>query len=132
MSFGVISHACSTIFCSTSAAKALQQALVFVHGCAQLSPHRFRVFAQQGHVAVGGAAGEQVEHALLLQRLEATDQIPIAVLPALEVALKAALQMVGSGFAIAGGLLQKLQAGLNPAREAFVECAVCKQRQEGR
>ena len=50
---------------------------------------------------------EQVEHPLLLQGAEATDQITIAVLPALEIALKAALQISGSGFAIAGGLLQE-------------------------
>ena len=36
-----------------------------------------------------------------------------------------------SGFAIAGGLLQQLQARLNPVRKALVECAVCKQRQQG-
>ena len=107
------------------------QALMLSNCRAQLSPNRFRVFSQQWQVAVGGAAGEQVEHPLLLQGAKASDQITIAVVPAEQVPLKATLKVQRSGFAIAGGMLQQLQAGLNPVREAFVECAVSEQRQQG-
>ena len=89
------------------------------------------MFPQQWQVAVGGAAGEQVEHPLLLQGAKASDQIAVAVVPAEQVPLKATLKVQRSGFAIAGGLLQQLQARLNPVWEAFVECAICEQRQEG-
>ena len=107
------------------------QAMMFSNCGAQLGPNRFRVFSQQWQVAVCGTAGEQVEHSLLLQGAEASDQITVAVVPAAQVALKATLKVQCSGFAIAGGLLQQLQARLNPVREAFVEGAVCEQRQQG-
>ena len=107
------------------------QALMFSNSGAQLGPNRFRVFSQQRHVAVGGTAGEQVEHPLLLQGAKPSDQITFAVMPAEQVALKATLKVQCSGLAIAGGLLQQLQARLNPVREAFVEGAVCEQRQQG-
>ena len=57
------------------------QALVFSHRRAQLAAHRFRVMAQQGQIAVGGAAGEQVHHPNALQGGEALDQITVAALP---------------------------------------------------
>jgi hypothetical protein len=67
------------------------QPVVFSNSGAQLCSNRFRVFPQQWQVAVGGAAGEQVEHPLLLQGAKASDQIAVAVLPAEQVALKATL-----------------------------------------
>ena len=108
------------------------QALMLSNRCAQLGSNRFWMFQQQRHVTVGGTAGQQVEHPLLLQGAKASDQITVAVLPTQQIALKAALQMHGSCFAIAGGLLQEQQALLNPVRETFMKCAVSEQRQQGR
>ena len=52
--------------------------------------------AQQGQVAVGGAAGEQVHHPLALQSGEAMDQIAVAALPAPPVPLDRGRQVFGA------------------------------------
>jgi len=48
-----------------------QQPLVFAHGCEQLGSHGLGRIAQQRQVAVGGGAGEEIQHPRLLQPLEA-------------------------------------------------------------
>ena len=58
-----------------------QQAFVLAHCGDQLGPHRLWHLAQQGQVAVGGTAGDQIEHPLLLQPAEAWDQLPFGLTP---------------------------------------------------
>ena len=54
---------------------------MLAHGRDQLGPHRLRHLAQQGQVAVGGTASDQVEHPLLVQLAEAGDQLPLGMAP---------------------------------------------------
>ena len=87
--------------------------MVFPHSRAQLPAHRLRVLAQQGQIAVGGAAGEQVQHTLIpLQCCEAADQIAVAGDARLAGCLDVAARCFGGDLRVAVrvGLRQKVEA----------------------
>ena len=70
------------------------QALVLTDRSSKLPPHRFRVLAQQGQVAMGGSAGQQINGSAALQGGEPSDQIGVTALPGLQMALHRGGQMV--------------------------------------
>ena len=80
---------------------------------------------------MGGAAGDQVEHALLLQAPEARDQGPLDLNPLLHHRIELAGQVGGCLAELLRRLLQQLLALCDPGQEARVEGAVGQQRQQG-
>jgi len=105
---------------------------VFPHRRAQLPAHRFRVMAQQGQIAVGGAAGEQVHHPLALQGGEALDQIAVAALPGPPVPLDRGRQVLGAYAQGRVSLRQQIQPFVQPGGEALLEVLIAQQRQQRR
>jgi hypothetical protein len=92
-----------------------QLAFVFAHSIEQLGAHRLRHLAQEGQVAVGGAAGDQVHHALLLQLAEAGHQLALVVQPLLHHLLEL-LGQVGGGGGVARPGLAPVAAAAAPTR----------------
>ena len=77
-----------------------QEPVVFPHGRAQLGTNRFRMLTQQWQVAVGGTAGEQIEHALTLEGCEAANEIALALTPGPKMVLKTVGQMFCGDLAV--------------------------------
>ena len=104
-----------------------QQPLVFAHGCQQLGPHRLGPVPQEGQIAVGGGAGEQVEHPLVLQAPEAGHQVAAAGTPArLDVTEPAG--QVGLSQAIGGWRpLEQLQPQGQPGAETVGQQGTAQQ-----
>lgn len=104
---------------------------MLAHGIDQLGPHGFGAVAQQRQVAVGGGAGEQVEHSVLLQLPEAVQQLAAALDPALAGALQGLGQGGGSAAVAGWGLLQQQLALGEPVGEACAQHGIADQAQQG-
>ena len=94
------------------------------HRRAQLPAHRLRVMAQQGQVAVGGAAGEQVHHPLALQSREALDQIAVAALPGPLMPRDRGRKMLGAHAQGWVGLRQQIKPFVQPVGKALLEVLI--------
>ena len=108
-----------------------QQPLVFPHRREQLGAHGLGPVPQQGQIAVGGGAGEQVEHPLLLQAPEAGHQVAAPGPPTRLGVTELAGQIV-PGQAIGGwGPLEQLQPQGQPGAEALGQQGTAQQREQG-
>jgi len=87
--------------------------------------------AQQGQVAVGGSAGDQIQHPEVLQPGKPGDQAAIKGTPLLQ----GVAQLCGQGqrgrLLVGRGVGQELQAALEPGHKAMVQGRVAEQRQQG-
>ena len=108
-----------------------QQPLVFAHRRDQLGAHRLGPVPQQGQIAVGGGAGEQVEHPLLLQAPEAGHQVGAAG-PPVRQGLGQLAGQIGPGQATAGwGPIEQLQPHRQPGAETLGQQGITQQREQG-
>ena len=82
------------------------QTFVFPHGGDQLGPDGLRAFPQQGQVAVGGGAGDQIQHPQALQAPKAWQQFCLAVLPIGNQGSQAVAEVLGRCLTFGGGQLQ--------------------------
>lgn len=94
---------------------------MFPHGVEQLGAYRLGGVAQQRQVAVGGGAGEQIEHALALQTPETRQQVALAGAPLADAALQLRRQGAGGPVVLGGGPLEQLQAPFQPGGEALAQ-----------
>jgi hypothetical protein len=80
---------------------------------------------------VGGSAGDQVEHPLLLQAAEPGQQVAFTGAPLLLNPLQLLRQGGGGNGQSAGGLGQQHQSLVQPGQETPVEAGIAQQRQQG-
>ena len=108
------------------------QAVVFTHSGAQLSSDGFRMLAQQRQIAVGGAAGEQIDDIPSLQCREAADQVTTAGVPGSLMPFDCRGKMVGGVAKLRCGLHQQFETLFQPAWEPLPEIGVIQQGEQGR
>ena len=108
-----------------------QQALVLPHRRDQLGMDRLGGVPQQRQVAVGGGAGDQIQHPRLLQAAEAGQKVAAAAEELLRHTGQLGLQGRSGVLEGRGGLDQELAALLQPGQEAAVQGPVAQQAEQG-
>ena len=79
---------------------------------------------------MGGSAGEQVSNALLLEAREASDQVSVAIQPALPVALDGGRKMLRCRPEGVGGPRQQPEPVIQPLRKALLQFSIAEEREQ--
>ena len=79
---------------------------------------------------MGGSAGEQVSNALLLEAREASDQVSVAIQPALPVALDGGCKMLRCRPEGVGGPRQQTEPVIQPLRKALLQFSIAEEREQ--